>query len=421
MGNYARVPATRDDPIACPPVIDGHVAPGFEEVSTEFRANFVDRGELGAAVAAYVAGERVVDLWGGYRDARRQDRWEEDTLVLVYSTSKGMAAIAVALAHSRGLIDYDSTVASYWPEFAQSGKAEITVRQLLSHQAGLSGLDVPLDAHKLADLDGVARALARQRPAWKPGTRQGYHALTIGWYEGELIRRVDPSHRSLGRFFAEEVAAPLGLEFYIGLPPDVAPERVASITAGSIPSLLAHVRTMPPGMMASFLRPRSYTARAFGNPRMRSPADLDKPAYRAVEIPAGGGIGQVRSIARAYADLAAGGPELGLSERTFEELTAPPRPPSGNPRDLVLWVPAAYSLGFVRPTGDFLFGRGQRSLGHPGAGGSFGFADPDAEVGFAYAPNRLGHHLRDDPREKALRDALYRCLDRAPVAVATRR
>jgi CubicO group peptidase (beta-lactamase class C family) len=407
-------------------VIGGYVEPGFEEVRDQFRANFANAGELGAACAAYVHGEKVVDLWGGYRDARRQERWREDTLVLVYSSSKGMAAVAVAVAHSRGLIDYDERVASYWPEFAQNGKAEVTVRQLLSHQAGLSGLDVRLDASKLADLDGMARALARQKPAWKPGTRQGYHALTLGWYEGELIRRVDPEHRSLGRFFADEVAAPLGLEFYFGLPPDLPPERVASVTAGSVASLVMHVRTMPPGFIGSFLRPGSHTQRAFGNPRMRSVADLDKPAYRAVEIPAGGGIGQVRSIARAYSDIAAGGKELGLTAETFGELIAPARPPSGNPRDLVLWVPAAYSLGFVRPTGDFLFGRGGRSFGHPGAGGSFGFADPDAQVGFAYAPNRLGHHLRDDPREKALRDALYRCLDRDPrprrkKAAATRR
>jgi CubicO group peptidase (beta-lactamase class C family) len=195
---------------------------------------------------------------------------------------------------------------------------------------------------------------------------------------------------------------------------------VASIQGASIPSMLAHVRTMPPGMMASFLRPGSHTARAFMNPRMRGPADLDRPQYRAVEIPAGGGIGQVRSIARAYSDLAAGGPELGLSATTFEELTAPPRPPTKGLRDLVLWVPAAYSLGFIRPTGDFEFGLGPRSMGHPGAGGSFGFADPEAQVGFAYAPNRLGHHLRDDPREKALRDALYRALGRSarPRAVS---
>jgi CubicO group peptidase (beta-lactamase class C family) len=394
-------------------VIDGTVAPGFEDVREEFGENFARRGELGAACAAYVGGEKVVDLWGGYRDAHRQDRWHEDTLVLVYSTSKGMAGIAMAVAHSRGLFEYDATVASYWPEFAQNGKQSITVRQLLAHQAGLSGLDVPLDARKLADLDAVADALARQKPAWEPGTRQGYHALTIGWYESELLRRVDPEGRSLGRFFADEVAAPLGLEFYIGLPSDVAPERVARIKGASIPAMLAHLGAMPAPMMASFLVRGSHTARAFSNPRMRGPADLDRPEYRAVEIPAGGGIGQVRSIARAYADLAAGGPDLGLSERTTDELFAPPRPPSGHPRDLVLWVPAAYSLGFVRPTGDFQFGRGRRSLGHPGAGGSFGFADPDAGVGFAYAPNRLGHHLRDDPREKALRDALYRCLDRA--------
>src|SRR3954449_2578586 len=339
-------------------MISGSVSPGFEEVRDEFRRNFVDRRELGAAVAAYVRGEKVVDLWGGYRDARRQERWEEDTLVLVYSTSKGMSGIAVALAHSRGLIDYDETVASYWPEFAQNGKGSITVRQLLAHQAGLSGLDVRLSARKLADLDAVADALAAQKPAWEPGTRQGYHALTIGWYEGELIRRVDPQRRSLGRFFAEEVAAPLGLEFYFGLPADVAPERVASIKGASAASMIAHVRTMPPAMMASFLRPGSHTARAFMNPRLRGPADLDRPSYRAVEIPAGGGIGQVRSLARAYADLAAGGPGIGLSAETFAELTAPPRLPSGPQRDLVLWVPAAYSLGFIRPTGKFLFGRG---------------------------------------------------------------
>jgi CubicO group peptidase (beta-lactamase class C family) len=399
-------------------VIEGYVAPGYEEVRDRFRENFTRRRELGAACAAYVHGEKVVDLWGGYRDAARQDRWEEDTLVLVYSSSKGMAGLAVALANSRGLIDYDATVASYWPEFAQNGKSEITVRQLLAHQAGLSGLDVRLDARKLADPDVVADALARQEPAWKPGTRQGYHALTIGWYEGELIRRVDPEGRTLGRFFAEEVAAPLGLEFYIGLPSDVPASRVASIKGASIPSMLAHIGTMPAAMMASFLRRGSHTSRAFGNPRMRGPADLDRPEYRAVEIPAGGGIGQVRSIARAYSDLAAGGPGLGLSAATFEALTAPPRPPSKGQRDLVLWVPAAYSLGFVRPTGDFQFGLGARSLGHPGAGGSFGFADPEAEVGFAYAPNRLGHHLRDDPREKALRDALYRALGRSAPARA---
>src|SRR5947209_12435901 len=173
-------------------MIGGTVAPGFEPVRVAFEANFAQRGELGAACAAYHRGALVVDLWGGYRDAGRSAPWAQDTLVLMYSTSKGLAAMTLALAHSRGWLDYEATVAQYWPEFAQNGKAAITVRQLLAHQAGLCAIDTRLDAAVLADLDTVADLLARQVPAWKPGTRQGYHALSLGWYESELIRRVDP-------------------------------------------------------------------------------------------------------------------------------------------------------------------------------------------------------------------------------------
>src|SRR4051812_7317553 len=326
-------------------MIGGTVAPGYEEVRDEFERNFSQRGELGAACAAYVGGVKVVDLWGGRRHFRKPDPWLEDTLVMVYSTSKGLAAMTVALAQSRGLLDYDATVASYWPEFAQNGKAEITVRQLLSHQAGLSGIDDVLDHAKLADLDDVAEALARQRPAWKPGTRHGYHALTIGWYESELIRRVDPEHRSLGRFFAEEIAEPLGLEFYFGLPDGIPPDRLARIKGPSRASFLLHLNTMPPAMLAGFAWKKSLTYRAFANPPLRGPADLDRPEYRAVEIPAGAGIGQVRSIALAYSELATGGGRLGLNPETVEQLSAPARPPTKGSRDLVLTVPSAFSLG----------------------------------------------------------------------------
>jgi Beta-lactamase class C and other penicillin binding proteins len=402
-------------------MIGGFVMPGFEAVRDEFAANFARGPELGAACAAYHRGVKVVDLWGGYRDSKRRGPWLEDTLVMVYSTSKGLAAMAVALARSRGWLDYGAAVAGYWPEFAQQGKGQITVRQLLSHQAGLCAIDEPLSASKLANLDAVAAAMARQRPAWEPGTRQGYHALSLGWYEGELIRRVDPQHRSLGRFFAEEIALPLGLEFYFGLPPAVGSDRVASIKGSSLLGMLLHARAMPARMLASFLRPSSLTARVFGNPRLRGAADLDAPAYRAVEIPAGGGIGQVRSIARVYSEFATGGRELGLSPETMAELTAPVRPPSAGTRDLVLMVDASFSLGFARPSEGFRFGSSERAFGHPGAGGSFAFADPDIELSFAYAPNRLGHHLRDDPREKALRDALYSCVRRAPTTRLTQK
>ena len=201
-----------------PDLVHGDVDEGYGPVADAFRRNFADRREVGAACAVYRNGRKVVDLWGGYRDGVRRLPWREDTVVVMYSTTKGVSSLALALAHSRGLLDYDAPVAAYWPEFAWRGKSGITVRQLLSHQAGLPVIDIPLTLADLADLDVVAAAIALQRPLWAPGTRHGYHTISLGWYEGELLRRVDPAGRSLGRFFADEIAAPLHIDFYIGLP-----------------------------------------------------------------------------------------------------------------------------------------------------------------------------------------------------------
>jgi CubicO group peptidase (beta-lactamase class C family) len=322
--------------------------------------------------------------------------------------------MCVALAHSRGLLDYDERVAAYWPEFADGGKAEVTVRQLLSHQAGLCAVDTPLDADLLRDPAAVGERIAGQRPFWRPGTRHGYHALSIGFYEGELIRRVDPESRTLGRFFQDEIAEPLGLEFYFGVPPHVPDERIADIKAYRRAEVLMHLGTMPPGMVLGFARPRSLTARAFGNPRLSGPGDLNLPKFRAVEMPAAAGVGTVRSIAGAYGELATGGTALGIGGATMDELTAPARAPSGGAHDLVLRVETAFSLGFLKPSPLFRFGSGDSAFGHTGAGGSFGYADPDAQLGFAYAPNKLGFHLRDDPREKPLRDEVYRAIGERP-------
>ncbi len=395
--------------------VQGEIAPGFERVREEFERNFAERDELGAACAIYHRGEKVVDLWGGYRDLERRVPWQEDTLVLVYSTTKGLAGMTVAMAHSRGLIDYDEKVATYWPEFAQGGKERITVRQLLSHQAGLSGLDKPLDLKTIADPDALAATIARQEPAWEPGTRHGYHGISLGWYEGELIRRVDPDNRSLGRFFQEEIAQPLGLEFYIGLPSTVPESRVAEIKAFRPVRMLLHLNTMPAGMVLALMNPRSLTSRSLNqikDEKVRSPADLNRPDILALEMPALGGVGQVRSIAKAYGEFATGGVELGITEETLDALTRPAAPPSLGIRDMVLHVDTSFSLGFIKPFPDFSFGTSEKAFGTPGFGISFGFADPDAQVGFAYAPNRMGFYNWDDPREKALRDALIRCLRR---------
>ncbi len=396
-------------------VIGGTVAPGFEEVRREFERNFEKRSELGASCAAFVGGEKVVDLWGGVRDARDGSPWEEDTVVLLYSTSKGLAAMTLALAHSRGWLDYDELVASYWPEFAQAGKEEVTVRQLLGHEAGLPVVDERLNAKLLGDHERLADAIASQKTAWKPGDRHGYHGVSLGWYEGALLRRVDPDGRTLGRFFAEEIADPLGLRVLFGAPEDFERSGLARIERIPAWKALPQTRDLPPRMAAAMLNPRSLTFRTFANPRLRRPSDLDRAEYRTVEFPAGGALGSARDVARAYAAFVADPPELGLEAATLDEITRFPEPPRRGWHDEVLKVDTAFSLGFARPLGDFQFGSSNRSFGHPGAGGSFAFADPDRGVAFAYVMNRMGFHIVDDPREKPLRDALYRCLERTPL------
>ncbi|MDX1388501.1 MAG: serine hydrolase domain-containing protein, partial [Acidobacteriota bacterium] len=209
--------------------VHGLTAPGFEPVRDAFLENFTHRHDLGAACTVYHRGEKVVDLWGGTRDRGRNLPWEENTVVLVFSTTKGMASIAMAVAHARGFLEWDEPIASYWPEFAANGKDRITVRQLMSHQAGLAVVREKLDARTLGDPDRLGTILARQRPAWKPGTNHGYHSVTQGWYQSEILRRVDPRGRRLGEFFRDEVARPLGLSFFIGLPPDVPESRIARI------------------------------------------------------------------------------------------------------------------------------------------------------------------------------------------------
>lgn len=384
----------------------GSVASGFEEVRAEFDRNFVERGEIGAAVAAYWRGEKVVDLWGGRRAPDGDAPWNEETMVVVNSTTKGLAAMTIAVASSRGWIDYEAPVADYWPEFAENGKAAVTVRQLLSHEAGLVWIDEPLQVEDLHDLEKVSRALARQKPAWEPGTRHGYHAMTIGLYMQELIRHVDPEHRTLGRFFHEEIATPLGIDFYIGLPPEIPDERLAKLRIFTpMRSIRALPRT-PKGFVIRILWPWSLLRKSM----LFADLDFNDRRFLEVEIPAGNGVGTARAIARAYSAFAEGGAELGITPATLTAITAVHE--AERPRDEVMGVPSWMSLGFLRPGPQLGFGTSQRAFGTPGAGGSFGFADPDSRLGFAYVMNNMGYYMVDDPREKALRDAVHRSIRR---------
>jgi CubicO group peptidase (beta-lactamase class C family) len=317
--------------------------------------------------------------------------------------------MTLAVAHSRGWLDYEKRVSTYWPEFAQHGKERITVRQLLAHQAGLHVLDEPVTRSLVGDLDRLAIVLARQKPAWEPGTRQAYHAITLGFYESELLRRVDPLRRSLGQFFQDEIASRVGLDVYLRLPPDIPDSRFATMTR---PSWREMFQGFPIRLAIDAMNRRSPISMALRGSEL--PHDDTCVYARNFEVPSGGAVGTARAIAHAYSVFATGGHALGLRQETLELLAAPAVPPARGSYDECMKVHGVqFSLGFMKPTAAMPFGSA-RSFGSPGAGGAFGYADPVAGVGYAYVTNRMGTRLSGDPRDVALRDALS-------AAIATRR
>jgi CubicO group peptidase (beta-lactamase class C family) len=385
------------------PVTYGHVAAGFERVQRAFTDNFIHRGELGGACCAYYRGEKVVDLWGGVRNRSTGEPWQEDTMVIVYSATKGLAAMTLAIAHSRGWLDYERTVAHYWPEFAQNGKGAITVRQLLAHQAGLFALDVPITRELVTDLDRLAGVLARQTPAWPAGERQAYHGITLGLYQGELMRRIDPRHRTLGQFFHDHVATPLGLDTYIRLPHTVPDVQLATI---SRPGMMKMVTGFPLRFLVDVYKPHSNIRRALDGSQL--PHDPFRVYARDLESPSGSGITTARGLARAYSAFASGG-ELGLAPHTLSLLAAPPVPSRHGFFDECMKGEARFSLGFMKPSHSIPFGS-PSSFGSPGAGGAMGFADPASGIGYGYVTSQMGTSLTGDPRDLALREALYAAL-----------
>jgi CubicO group peptidase (beta-lactamase class C family) len=382
--------------------IDGHCEPRFTAVREEFFRNFTERGDVGASVCVYLDGARVVDCWGGHADAARARPWTADTIVSVASTTKGMVALCAHMLAERGKLDLDAPVARYWPEFAQAGKEDIPVRWLLSHRAGLPAIRRSLPPEALLDWSAMTAALAETTPWWPPGSRHGYHAITFGHLVGEVIRRVDG--RSVGTFLREEVTGPLHADFFIGVPEE-ADARAATV----LPPPPASEPTIWDTLLAD---PDSVSGRTFLNPPRA--ADLvNTRAWRAAEIPAANGHASARGIARVYAALARGGELDGVRlltpvaiERAIVEQS------SG--RDAVLTFPTRFATGFMlgTPGGRFDCGPGRQTFGHPGHGGSIGFADPDARLAFGYVTNQYvtGTARQPDRRAASLVDAAYAAL-----------
>lgn len=383
--------------------IGGFAEPGYGAVADAFQANFDERDEIGAACSVVVDGQTVVDLWGGHRDRKRTEPWTTDTLVTMFSTTKGMAATAMAIAHSRRLFELDQPVSVYWPEFGANGKEHITVAQLLRHEAGLAVIDKKLTLEMLADLDQLGTILAEQKPGWEPGTARGYHAQSLGWYESQLLSRVDPDGRSIGQFFAEEVAAVLDVEFYIGLPAEVGPDRLAKFVGGSKLAQALHIRDVPWPVLRGLLNPFGDTFKVFTNPKaLTKMPDINKRSLLDLELPSVNGTGTARAVASVYGDLATGGERLGVGQQTLAHIEQSASPAL----DRIFGIESAFAFGFMKPFPLLAFGSSSRAYGHTGSGGSFGYADPDRGIGYCYAMNRPGYSLPTDPREFALRSAL---------------
>jgi CubicO group peptidase (beta-lactamase class C family) len=383
--------------------IAGSCDAAFAGVREVFEENFRARHEVGAAVAVVVDGRRVVDLWGGFADAARTRPWQADTLVNVYSTTKGMVALCAQRLVDAGKLDLDAPVARYWPEFAAAGKGSIPVRWLLSHRAGLAAVRDPLPGEALYDWHAMCRALAAEAPWWTPGEAHGYHAVTFGWLVGEVVRRIDG--RSLGRYLREEVAGPLGADFHVGLP-DALHARVAEM--GPIPPPEPGAEGM--SLAALILEdPQCLAARAFLNPPSMA-LGPNVPEWRRAEIPGANGHASARGVARIYGALARGEQEgvRVLSREGIERC----REEQSCGQDRVLQISTRVGQGFMLSQDAPLaaFGPNPGSFGHPGAGGSVGFADPEARVGFGYVMNRMGPHILLDPRADALIDAAYAAL-----------
>jgi CubicO group peptidase (beta-lactamase class C family) len=417
----------------------GWAASGWEAVAEEFRRNFEERHEVGSSFCAFHRGEKVVDLWGGIADETTGRPWDEDTVAIVYSTTKGATAVCAHLLAQRGELEVDAPVVEYWPEFAgdDPAKRRITVDHLLSHRAGLPWTDGAMTFEEALAWDPVVRALEAQAPVWEPGTKHGYHATTYGWLVGEVVRRI--SGVSLGTFFHREVAEPLGADFHIGLPASEEP-RVAKLVSiiDAIQSGRLNFGAQIPGAdapsdradtaylaaladkAATFMAPGGPLNKALSAPggAFANNAAWEDRRLHAAEVPAANGIGNARSVATMYSAcinevVTPAGEKVRLL--TDDQLEAATTQRTEGPDEVLLELDIQWGLGFMVNRGIIAVAGlgGPRSFGHFGMGGSMGWADPDAELAMSYVMNRMDIGTTGDRRAFALAQACYESLARA--------
>jgi CubicO group peptidase (beta-lactamase class C family) len=390
--------------------IGGTCRPGFERVAEAFERNLKEKGEIGASVCLTVGGETVVDLWGGVADPKTKAPWTRDTVSIVFSCTKGATALCAHVLASRGALDLDAPVAELWPEFAQHGKERVTTRMMLDHSSAVPAVRAPVKDDGPYDWAYMTDRLAAEVPFWEPGTRNGYHGFTFGWTVGEMVRRV--SSKSLGTFFREEIAEPLGLDFWIGLPEEIEP-RVAPI----VPHVYKAADAVTPFMRDLATNKESVAALFYFNNGAWRSGGANSRAGHAAEIGAANGITNARGLAGMYAPLANGGGDL-VDATTLARMG---EVSMATHDDATLRIPTRFALGFMksmdnrrRSLAAKLWGEdcdsvimSSAAFGHVGAGGSLGFADPVAGLSFGYTMNRMGPGLLMNERGQSLVDAAY--------------
>ena len=388
---------------------NGFVAPGWEGVRAAFEHNLTEGEDVGAGVAVYHRGAPVVDLTGGWFDQSETRPYDADTLQLVFSTTKGITAIAAAICVQRGWLAYDRPVAEYWPEFAAHGKGEATVAQLLSHQCGLFSVQGDITMAEALDWPTITARLADTAPEWPIGSTHGYHALTYGWLAGELVRRADPAHRSIGRFVQDEIAGPVGAECYLGLPEQHEP-RVSPMIGGLGGDAVEDPAVRQ--MIEMFMGPGTNAGRALSLNGAFT-ADGENPwntrAVHAAEIPAANAITNAGALARIYAATMAPVDGVQLLDDEVREVARRTVTPENEP-DACLIVPTAFGMGFMTPS-MFMPFAGPGCYGHPGAGGSVAFAQPERDLAFGYVMNKMAGNLANDIRAMALIEAATTAAD----------
>jgi CubicO group peptidase (beta-lactamase class C family) len=382
--------------------MQGKVDARFNRVRDVFAEGFASHGELGAAIAVTLHGELVVDLWDGFTDRAKTRPWTEATLANVFSVTKAWTSICALRLVDEGKLDLDRPVADYWPEFAQGDKSTLLVRALLDHSAGLPAVRELLPPDALFDWTAMTTALAKETPWWTPETMHGYHAVTFGWLVGEVIRRV--SGKTPGEYFRDHVAGPLAIDAHIGLA-EVDDARCTELR------FLPRDKAAPPTFVQKLMAaPDSMATRAFTNPAgLVVPNVALSRAWRGAELPSANGHGTARANARLYGALACGGEALGYRVLEADTIVRA-RTERWRGEDAILGLPTRFGLGFMLTEPEASFGPNESAFGHPGMGGSLGFADPDARIGFGYVTNMLGAHLQLDPRAERLIAALYASL-----------